>query len=32
MQMQILIIMHVYLFFRQLIQTALSIVPAAFLN
>ena len=32
MQMKILIILHVYLFFKRLIQTALFIIPAVFLN
>ena len=32
MQMKIIIILHVYLFFSQLIQKAPSIVPAVFLN
>ena len=30
MEMKVLIIDHVYLFFRQLIQTGLSIIPAVF--
>ena len=32
MQMKIIIILHVYLFFKRLIQTALFIIPAVFLN
>ena len=32
MQMKIIIILHVYLFFRQLIKAALSIIPPVFLN
>ena len=32
MQMKIIVILHVYLFFKQLNQTALSIIPTALLS